>query len=165
MTRDEMLALARKARTSALLAIQNSEGCAVNHFGGDHELHGMPGWLADCRMDVETFFAAFPEMVMALEDRASHTERRYRHTRQWNAERWERITAYAKERGFWNDIACIMANGTLTMSEGVTYDPPTYAQQLNAAIHRAEAAEDRASDLQGQLDNLRASLLSEKGEG
>ncbi|MFT4056457.1 MAG: hypothetical protein QM681_18285 [Novosphingobium sp.] len=85
--------------------------------------------------------------VMALEDRAERSEHRYRHTRQWHAERWERITAYAKEHGFWDDIACIMANGTLNFREGRAYDPPTYAQQLNAAIHRAEAAEDRASKL------------------
>lgn len=151
---DDMLALAGKARTSALLAIQNSEGCAASHYGHDHEQHGMPGWLKDCRADVERFFAALPAYVMAMEDRASHTERRYRHTKQWNAGRWERITAYAKEHGFWADIACIMANGTMSGTD--RYDPPTYAQQLNAAIYRAEAAEDRASELQGQLDALRA---------
>lgn len=92
--------------------------------------------------------------VMALEDRAERSERRYRHTRQWYAERWERITAYAKEHGFWDDIACIMANGTLNVREGRAYDPPTYAQQLNVAIHRAEAAEDRASKLRGHAEAM-----------
>lgn len=106
----------------------------------------------------------------ATEDRAEHAERRLRHTKQWYAERLERITSYAKEHGFWGDMACIIANGSLSGARNpdgeFVYDPPTYAQQLNAAIHRAEAAEERASVLQGELD-ARATLskIREQREG
>lgn len=34
-------------RLTARLLLQNAEGCAVNHYGSDFELHGPPGWLAD----------------------------------------------------------------------------------------------------------------------
>lgn len=118
-----------------------------------------PTYVRDYKCD------PFLEMLAAIEARAEHAERRLRHTTQWNAERWERITAYAKEKGFWPDIACIWANGTLTglvdVNGDFIYDPPTYAQQLNIAIHRAEAAEKRASELQGKLDIVTAAT----GEG
>ncbi|MEE2741815.1 MAG: hypothetical protein VYA35_10685 [Pseudomonadota bacterium] len=94
--------------------------------------------------------------IEALEDRAQYAERQLRHCKQWYAERIERLTAYAKENGIWPDVACIIANGSL--SDGTRYDPPTYAQQLNTAIHRAEAAEDRASKLQGTVDTLEAQI-------
>lgn len=94
--------------------------------------------------------------IEALEDRAQYAERRLRHCKQWYAERLERLTAYAKENGIWPDVACIIANGSL--SDGTRYDPPTYAQQMNTAIHRAEAAEDRASKLQGTVDTLEAQI-------
>lgn len=38
--------------TSAALLLANAEGCAVNHYGEDHALHGTPGWLSDCAADV-----------------------------------------------------------------------------------------------------------------
>ncbi len=94
--------------------------------------------------------------IEALEDRAQYAERRLRHCKQWYAERLERLTAYAKENGIWHDVACIIANGSL--SDGNRYDPPTYAQQMNTAIHRAEAAEERASKLQGEVDTLEAQI-------
>ncbi len=94
--------------------------------------------------------------IEALEDRAQYAERRLRHCKQWYAERLERLTAYAKENGIWPDVARIIANGSL--SDGTRYDPPTYAQQMNTAIHRAEAAEDRASKLQGTVDTLESQI-------
>lgn len=99
--------------------------------------------------------------IEALEGRAEYAERRLRHCKQWYAERIERLTAYAKDKGIWPDIACIIANGSL--SDGTRYDPPTYAQQLNTAIHRAEAAEERASKLQGDADEI-ARLREALGE-
>lgn len=99
--------------------------------------------------------------IEALEDRAQYAERRLRHCKQWYAERLERLTAYAKENGIWPDVACIIANGSL--SDGTRYDPPTYAQQMNTAIHRAEAAEERASKLQGKVDTLEAQIAELRG--
>lgn len=37
---------------AAKLLYANAEGCALNHHGADFELHGMPGWLADCAADI-----------------------------------------------------------------------------------------------------------------
>ena len=37
----------RQLLVTAKLLYANAEGCAVNHYGNDHELHGLPGWLAD----------------------------------------------------------------------------------------------------------------------
>ena len=46
-----------RLRRSAFLLLQNCEGCAVNHYGEDYQ-GVMPGWLADCRRDLEQGFAA-----------------------------------------------------------------------------------------------------------
>lgn len=43
----------RELRLTARVLLQNSEGCAVNHYGGDHELFGMPGWLRDSEAVIE----------------------------------------------------------------------------------------------------------------
>ncbi len=40
--------------TSASLLQQNSEGCATNHHGHDCEIHGLPGWLRDTQIDIES---------------------------------------------------------------------------------------------------------------
>lgn len=45
-------------RKTAALLLQNAEGCAVNHYGDDYAVHGEPGWLADCRADIEKAQAA-----------------------------------------------------------------------------------------------------------
>lgn len=48
---------------TALMLLQNAEGCAANHYGSDYQEHGEPGWLADCRADVLSArkeFGAFP---------------------------------------------------------------------------------------------------------
>ena len=47
----------RRIRTSMALLQQQAEGCATNHYGNDHELHGMPGWLADTRRDLDALTA------------------------------------------------------------------------------------------------------------
>jgi hypothetical protein len=38
--------------TSAVMLQRNAEGCAVNHYGEDFSIHGMPGWLADTQRDI-----------------------------------------------------------------------------------------------------------------
>lgn len=73
--------------------------------------------------------------------------RKRQHTEQWYAVRFERIREYAQQHGWWHDIAAIIANGCLTGADkdgNFIYEPPTYAQQLNRAIFRAEAAEKKA---------------------
>ncbi len=47
-----------RLRTAAAMLQQHSEGCAANHYGHDMEIHGMPGWLADTRKDIEFATAA-----------------------------------------------------------------------------------------------------------
>ena len=39
-------------RKSAALLQQNAEGCAVNHYGEDFAIHGLPGWLADTQASI-----------------------------------------------------------------------------------------------------------------
>lgn len=48
-------------RRECSLLLQNAEGCAVNHYGGDHELFGMPGWLADARTNIEAALCALSD--------------------------------------------------------------------------------------------------------
>jgi hypothetical protein len=43
----------RSLRMTARVLLQNSEGCAVNHYGEDYYLHVEPGWLKDCRKSIE----------------------------------------------------------------------------------------------------------------
>ncbi|EQB03876.1 hypothetical protein [Sphingobium sp. HDIP04] len=50
---DGVRAAADTLRKEAFLLLQNSEGCALNHYGHDAELFGMPGWLVDSRARIE----------------------------------------------------------------------------------------------------------------
>lgn len=52
--RDQLESALKRLITTAALLQANSEGCAVNHYGEDFSLHGMPGWLADCQKDIDT---------------------------------------------------------------------------------------------------------------
>lgn len=40
-------------RRSMILLQMNAEGCAMNHYGGDGEQFGMPGWLLDTKGSLE----------------------------------------------------------------------------------------------------------------
>jgi len=60
--RDEIVEALRKLCLTARILLQNAEGCAVNHHGIDHEIHGMPGWLADCAKDIERAEAALQKL-------------------------------------------------------------------------------------------------------
>lgn len=68
-------------------------------------------------------------------ERAEKAEKALEWTRQWYADRFRRIEDIAKREGIWEEVACIYANGTASADE-----PPTYAQQLNWAKHRADKA-------------------------
>lgn len=84
------------------------------------------------------------ERVEADRERA---ESGHEFTKQWYAERIRKITDVAKREGIWEEVACILANGTSGPEE-----PPTYAQLLNMAKWGQRQAETRASALRDQLD-------------
>lgn len=87
--------------------------------------------------------------LTAERERREEAESRRDHTAQWYAERLERLKQMAKERGFWSEMAAIIANGTAT-----AHEPPTYAQQLNMAKHRAEQAERERDAQRVLLSNM-----------
>lgn len=66
---------------SAKMLYANAEGCAINHYGEDFALHGLPGWLADCRSDISAAEAALasrtpaPQPGGAVEDAIQEVER------------------------------------------------------------------------------------------
>lgn len=50
---DRELAILRRLLSSAKILHQNAQGCAVNHYGHDFDLHGTPGWLIDTEADIK----------------------------------------------------------------------------------------------------------------
>ncbi|WAM23846.1 hypothetical protein [Myxococcus sp. NMCA1] len=102
--------------------------------------------------------AANPAAVLALIERVERAESRKEHTEYWYGVRLERLKDMAKQRGFWPEMAAIIANGT------PGNEPPTYAQQLNLAIGRAENAEKKSAALLKRVSKLeglaRAALLA-----
>ena len=57
---EQLEAALRSLRLTACVLLQNAEGCAVNHYGEDFQLHGEPGWLRDCRLEIEKAEALLP---------------------------------------------------------------------------------------------------------
>lgn len=53
MASGELFNTLEELRQAAALLQQNAEGCAINHYGEDFEIHGMPGWLADTAAVIE----------------------------------------------------------------------------------------------------------------
>jgi hypothetical protein len=41
-------------RKEATMLCQNAMACAVNHYGEDFAQHGMPGWLADSQIRIQS---------------------------------------------------------------------------------------------------------------
>lgn len=80
-------------------------------------------------------------------------------THQWYAERHAQLRAYAEQHGFLRDYCSIVANGYAG-----PHDPPTYAQILNATRHRAEKAERRVKELEGELTAVRQEARKARGE-
>jgi uncharacterized protein (UPF0335 family) len=91
------------------------------------------------------------EIISFLEMRLADAIRSKSHTEQWYAERIERLKDLCKQHNIWSEAASIIANGSL-MSE-----PPTYAQQLNAFRHRAEAVEEALAALVKEVNVLKES--------
>lgn len=84
--------------------------------------------------------------IKELESQLERARASHDHTRYWYGCRIERLTALAKEKGIWREVAAIIANGTADPME-----PPTYAQQFNTMVHRMASAERWASKLRGAL--------------
>lgn len=99
-------------------------------------------------------------------DAATEKGRR-EHTQQWYAERLAKIEEVAKREGLWPEIAAIIANGSGTRqlpNGSYVYDPPTYAQKLNSAKHKAERAEARAERLAGFLRKAMSDLEAREAD-
>lgn len=77
-------------------------------------------------------------------------QRNLNFTEQWYAERFERLADLGKSAGCWDAMAAIIANGTAD-----PYEPPTYAQQLVRANHRADVAERERDQLRAKVEALR----------
>ena len=123
--------------------------------GGEVELLPLPP-LGECSENsVREWCRANVERALAESRADAATEKgRREHTQQWYAERLAKIEEVAKREGLWPEIAAIIANGSGTRqlpNGSYVYDPPTYAQQLNSAKHKAERAEARAERLAGAL--------------
>jgi hypothetical protein len=78
-------------------------------------------------------------------------------TQQWYAERFERLRGLCREAGVEDQFCNIVANGTASALE-----PPTYAQQLNRTLHRAEKAEARIKALEAGVRRLVRDELAAK---
>jgi len=61
---EELTKALEKSLKAGRLLLQNSIGCAVNHYGSDREIHGLPGWLADTEKHLVECASA-----LSLEDR------------------------------------------------------------------------------------------------
>lgn len=105
-------------------------------------------WAEQTRAETaETSLASLRGEVERLTKERDEATRRRDFTEQWYAERLEPIKDVSKRVGVWPEVAAIIANGSGTRQfpdGSFHYEPPTYAQQLNTAKHRAEAAEARA---------------------
>ena len=60
---EEMREALETLRKETALLLQNAEGCAANHYGNDIEIHGMPGWIADCRYRIATALSTLREQT------------------------------------------------------------------------------------------------------
>jgi hypothetical protein len=94
-----------------------------------------------------------------LQKEATRLRRQMAFTQEWYAVRFERLRDLGKQHGIWNEMACIIANGTANVSE-----PPSYAQLLNTALHRAKAAEKERDHWKANHANEvnRARILKER---
>jgi hypothetical protein len=91
------------------------------------------------------------DALSAVTAERDRLQRNLNFTEQWYAERFERLADLGKSAGCWDAMAAIIANGTAD-----PYEPPTYAQQLVRANHRADVAERERDQLRAEVERLRA---------
>lgn len=120
------------------------DGACPEH-GGDSCLIVLPAYVEQARERISRTEHRAQDAESALAQALK--ERDWTH--QWYAERIEEIRDEAKRVGNWDRVASILANGTPSV-----LDPPTYAQQLNIAKHRAESAEQREQKLRAALEEI-----------
>lgn len=99
-----------------------------------------------------------PAPDTGLAARIGELERKKAFTEQWYAERLVRLRKLADDNGLTTEHCSIVANGTASATE-----PPTYAQQLNIAKHRANKAEQRADTLTRQLEAANRVVEAKEG--
>ncbi|WP_236235060.1 hypothetical protein, partial [Pseudomonas tohonis] len=107
----------------------------------DHYEAKRKGWAEQHSRDSKEL----RELCQARDDARKERDRLQRNldfTEQWYAVRFERLADLGKSAGCWDAMAAIIANGTADQ-----YEPPTYAQQLVLANHRADVAERERDQL------------------
>jgi hypothetical protein len=102
---------------------------------------------------------ALSKRVKELEEERDTALARRQFTENWYGVRLERLKDLAKQHGIWHEMASIIANGTAHHSE-----PPTYAQMLNLAEHKAERLEKERDHWKANHADLqrRARVLLER---
>lgn len=114
---------------------------------------------SDC-IDLHPRFAAVEERLAKAVAERDRLQRNLAFTEQWHAVRFERLADLGKSVGCWDAMAAIIANGTTDQ-----YEPPTYAQQLARANHRAEVAERERDQLRTEAEVQQQKLAVEQGNG
>jgi len=109
--------------------------------------------VALCRAETQSnTLTELRTTITTLESERDREKSSKEFTQQWYAERLRRLRDMAEQRGFLTEYSSIVANGT-----GDSREPPTYAQLLNTALHRAEsAAKKLRTALTAMLETLNA---------
>ena len=62
-----------KMRREAVLLLNNSEGCAANHYGSDCQHLGMPQWLIDSRRNIEQAYRDAEDALLRTQPTPENT--------------------------------------------------------------------------------------------
>jgi hypothetical protein len=89
------------------------------------------------------------EIIDSLPPDAAAQEaiRRREWTEEWYASRIERLRILAQEKGFWPEMAAIIANGAQPEDK-----PPSHSAMLVFMRHRAETAEKELAELKAKIN-------------
>lgn len=148
-TGDDLVLLALELASQAMDPANTSPAAAASprQAAAASQEDGIPPEMsADGAQDLETILR---KAVIILADRCERAENSRDFSRQWYAERFRRLEDLGKEHGVWPQMAAIMANGTASAME-----TPTYAHQINGALHRAERFGKELADERKKNANL-----------
>ncbi|BCD83640.1 hypothetical protein PSm6_00470 [Pseudomonas solani] len=112
--------------------------------------------MSDVNMEQMPDLGRFVDWVWNLKAERDQLQRNLDFTEQWYAVRFERLADLGKSAGCWDAMAAIIANGTADQ-----YEPPTYAQQLVLANHRADVAERERDQFRAQVEEQLPRLIDE----
>lgn len=122
----------------------------VQGFRAVEDLEDTHLWPGQSSLDtIEDALTTAKSELTSLRQQLKAEQERREWTEQWYAERFQRLEDYAKEHGFWPDVASIVANGTVS-----AHEPPTYAQQLNIAKNRAAVLATQLEAAEREIDRL-----------